>query len=299
MKNYDQLLFLLALSHFAHKTVLGLQINSMKISSPTSAKQSSILTAGFSMLALAFAGLPQEAQGSTVLFQDTFDTVNPAWVTDRYAPGGFNSASFDGDNRLAITISQSDSAVNRPPSYSSAFYDTQGKKLSVDSAGEPWRLSADLHLSEELLLSDALFRSDLWAYTGLSYPIIGFYQFDVSDPYNSSAANITNGWRIWDGAGWQDVSAPVTAGWHTLAIEGVQGAFRYYINDVLVYTQTGGTGQSNLQDIFLQGFNFGGPDYTIYWDNVSVQQIPEPSRALLIGLALGSMILRRKRPVKA
>jgi hypothetical protein len=51
------------------------------------------------------------------------------WYTDRYAPAGFSSPDFfDGDNRLLHSISAADSATNRPGAFSSAFYNTQGRK---------------------------------------------------------------------------------------------------------------------------------------------------------------------------
>lgn len=46
------------------------------------------------------------------------------WYTDRYAPAGFQTAFFDGDNRLKHSISAADAASLRPSGFSSAFYDT-------------------------------------------------------------------------------------------------------------------------------------------------------------------------------
>jgi hypothetical protein len=68
---------------------------------------------------------------------DTFDTVNTGpggWHVDRYAPAGFESALFDGDNRLHQTISENDGLVDRPAPYQSAFYNTQGRKSSSTMA---------------------------------------------------------------------------------------------------------------------------------------------------------------------
>ncbi|MBK7408027.1 MAG: hypothetical protein IPJ40_08055 [Saprospirales bacterium] len=55
-----------------------------------------------------------------------------AWYTDRYAPAGFVSQQdFDGDMRLKHSIASADGTNNRPPAYSSTFYDTQGRKYDL------------------------------------------------------------------------------------------------------------------------------------------------------------------------
>ena len=36
-------------------------------------------------------------------FVDTFDMIDPAWVTNRYEPAGFETVAFDGDARLRLT----------------------------------------------------------------------------------------------------------------------------------------------------------------------------------------------------
>ncbi|MEM9082859.1 MAG: hypothetical protein AAGB34_04620 [Planctomycetota bacterium] len=88
-------------------------------------------------------------------------TVNTAssqapsvWYTDRYAPASFDSAFFDGDHRLKHSINANDSANARPSSFSSPFYDTQGRKydiagttsMSIDLYLDPaWRRSVEAH----------------------------------------------------------------------------------------------------------------------------------------------------------
>lgn len=66
------------------------------------------------------------------------------WYTDRYAPAGFQTAFFDGDNRLKHSISAADAASLRPSGFSSAFYDTQGRKLDLPAATAV--LSIDLYV---------------------------------------------------------------------------------------------------------------------------------------------------------
>ena len=57
------------------------------------------------------------------------------WYTDRYAPGVFATASFGGGSVLQHGVRVADSAANRPSGYSSAFYNTQGRKLDTNLTG--------------------------------------------------------------------------------------------------------------------------------------------------------------------
>ena len=51
---------------------------------------------------LALGAMSEQADAAA--FTDTFDSINPAWVTDRYEPEQFVSENFLGDNRLKISI---------------------------------------------------------------------------------------------------------------------------------------------------------------------------------------------------
>lgn len=79
----------------------------------------------FTLAALPGAALAQ--------FTDTFDTINPAWVTNRYAPAGFASVNFDGNNRLQLTIDQSGSTTNRPVAFNAEPYNEQGRERPAAS----------------------------------------------------------------------------------------------------------------------------------------------------------------------
>src|SRR6185369_1127654 len=97
----------------------------------------------FILAALALAAFPIAAVAQ---FADTFATINPAWVTNRFEPAGFASALFDGDNRLRLTIADTDSAANRPFTYDSEFYNTQGRQRAGGITGL-WSLSAQVFVS--------------------------------------------------------------------------------------------------------------------------------------------------------
>jgi hypothetical protein len=64
---------------------------------------------------------------------DTFDTIDPAWVTDRKEPAGFASEVFDGDARLKVSVNGADQSTV------STFYYTEGRQRSA-VIGAPWSL---------------------------------------------------------------------------------------------------------------------------------------------------------------
>lgn len=221
--------------------------------------------------------------------QDTFDTIDSTWVTDRYEPGVFASTLFDGDERLQIGIRFSGAAHNRPPGQQGLFYATQGRQRTVTPPSTPfWEVSADLYVSADMIAGNNLRRTDLWARTGnisnetnVNYPILGLRRFDPDDAFNPSAPNITTVWRAYDpdNGGWVNLSHPVpaTPGWHTLTIRGTGISYEFEIDGTLVYTDTTVNGLP-LTKLFLQAYNFGlsamqpGQEYDVYWDDLELTQ---------------------------
>lgn len=213
------------------------------------------------------------------------------WYTDRYAPAAFESASFAGDDRLRIGISSADSAANRPGSFSSAFYDTQGRKFDVDiPVGQV--MSGDLYIPASWATSAR--RSDMWGtmydsfgnITG--FPILGFICNDPGDPYNTTPANPQPRFRYYSQDADQDPSNGILAGWveiglpagfsynrwWTLEVELTDAAYIvriiddmgdtvYQLIDPLIF------GSNRFGNIIMQAFNFG-ETYDAYWDNVTV-----------------------------
>lgn len=242
---------------------------------------------------------------ATVITQQSFDadptlsdTQAPgSWYVDRYAPAGFSSQDFMGDHRLAHEITASDGADNRPSSFSSTFYNTQGRKY--DTAGAN-RISIDLFFDAAFETGGRL--GGFWgtafdaADAITAYPIIDYF---------GTGTGQDAGFRYWDGAAFVFAGTPSGFAWeafNTLTIELDRAAeqFEYLVNGEVIGT-IGANGATRIGNVILQNYNSqAGTDRTLYWDNFSAEvtaPIPLPATLpmLLAGLGLAGVVARRKR----
>lgn len=231
----------------------------------------------FSMLlSLAFLGNA---------FAATIDFNNPdlsAWYTDRKAPAVFETAMFDGDNRLRIGINGADAGAD-------SFYNYQGKKIDVNADIFKLGVTADLYVDSSW--GDA--NVGIWATTFDSlnavagYPIVawrssasvaaGFYAFDY---YNG-------GW-ITLGTGYSEDA------WHNITMRYSGGSMDYYVDDVLLYAFADPWQDGTFGNIILNSYNFG-QSFDVYWDNVGTVPTPEPATLLLTGASLAGLWGARRR----
>jgi hypothetical protein len=252
---------------------------------------------------LALAVLPKTAMAQ---FTDTFDTINPAWVTNRFEPAGFESIIFGGDNRLRLTLDEADSAANRPFTFDSAFYNTQGRQRA-SGITSLWTLSAQVFVSSAFnTTTGRLVRSDLWAHTGTTsgggdYATFGFTNASPTDVMNPAAADRSFRLQIFDtNIGWVSLGVPggfAFDAWHTLSATSTGGVFEYRLDGGIVYTAATVAGEE-LLSAMIQGYNFGeAGSYSVYWDNLSASAIPEPATGVLAAAcaALGFAYWRRRR----
>ena len=256
------------------------------------------------LLVTLIAGLSLTSHVNAAYF-DGFDSIDSGWVTDRREPAAFTSLFFDGDNRLKITVN----GVTEAPPYNSTFYNTQGRQHAATVSG-PWSLTGQLYISSDFISGNNLRRADIWGRAGLvgdetgaEYFIFGARRFDVSDPFNIAAANITSVWRVWDADtanGWVELASPVVAGWHDLGMTFTGSSLIYTLDNVAVYTDTtlGGLA-SNFTTMFAQSYNFGAANgnYDVYFDNINVVAVPEPSSLALVGIGCLAVVnhIRRRR----
>lgn len=225
---------------------------------------------------------------------ETFDvspTLSPTqapgtWYTDRYAPAGFQSSFFDGDNRLQHSISSADGANLRPGAFTSAFYNTQGRKYDVDTTTNA--LSIDLYIDSAWASSGSRM-AGLWGTTFdagnavAGYPIIEFTS-DLATPR----------FRAWDNGVWVDMGLPSGFAydeWYTLNIDLSGGNFNYSVGDLAASVSAGTS--AYIGNVILQGHNTtDGVSYDIYWDNFNA--VPTPG-AIVIASIGGLWATRRRR----
>jgi hypothetical protein len=255
---------------------------------------------------LVLAALPASAVAQ---FADTFNTINSAWVPDRFDPAGFTAVSFLGDNRLQLTI--------QPPAQTNPFQNTQGRQRTTDITGL-WSVSSQVFVDATFnTTTGPLVRTDIWANTVTldsygaaidgDYAIFGFTNASPTVPSSSDLATLLTAadrsfrFRAWSGStGWVDLGVPTGFtfdAWHTITATSTGTAFEFRLDGVLLLTNST-TAANNLVSVTLQAANFGGAGYSVYWDNVSATAIPEPATSALLGAlaVLGLAVhLRRGR----
>lgn len=225
------------------------------------------------------------------------------WYTDRYAPAGFVGGQVAPDGRtgtLQQSISPADSQVNRPGAFSSVFYNTQGRKFDT-----PGLTSAFIEmyvpgswdgLNQNVAGSEGRL-GGFWATgadagnTVTAYPVIEFN-------------NLVDSFRVFDpeagGTGYQNVSG--FAGfdrWYEIGFQLNGSDLEYFVNGMLVYTDSTIGSTTQFKDIILQGYNAGN-GYSIYWDNFQADSamVPEPASLAvwsLMGVAGLAYRWRRKK----
>ncbi len=258
----------------------------------------------FLLGALCLIGLPRFAAAQIT---DPFNTLNPAWVVNRYAPAGFQVVSFQGDNRLSITIDPSGSAANRPFTSSSSFYNIQGEERAGNVTGR-WSLSAQVYVASSFnTTTGTLMDIDLWSHTGTTpgggdYAIFGFTNSSPTDFLNPAAADRAFHFEAYDGntGHWFNLGVPsgfAFDAWHQLTTVSTGTAFNYYIDGQLYLTNPTSAGY-DLLSVMIQGYNFGATagSYSVLWDNVTTTPIPEPAGSAVVGaLAVSVLVVRRRR----
>jgi hypothetical protein len=269
------------------------------------------------MAAVALGGLAAPARA--VLY--TFDApvvvgaqAPGVWYTDRYAPAGFANGTLGPENVLLQTIDQADSLANRPGSFNSTFYNTQGRKLDAPAATQ--NLSVDLFVAAGYgALENRV--AGLWG-TAVdagnaitAYPIIEYTTGPNDLLTNPDDTIVGNRFRAYD---------VITGEWHSLA--GVATTDVWYTlnialdaaNDLITYSVGANTwsvtanASQRIDNVILQGHNnfpyasYANPSYSIAWDNLALSAVPEASSLAfgalvcsVLGVKLGARKLRARQ----
>ncbi len=266
------------------------------------------LAAGLTLLSTA-----DKASGFVVLtfddpiqldpaFPSAQNSPAPIWRADRYPAAIFESAILGGENVLEFGVSQNDREGARG-SFNGPFYNFQGYKLTMP--GRNSFISADFYIPSTRPSDLGTVNVGLWGSgsvggTITAYPIVAY----IAD------ASIDAGFYYWEGAWEELVLGTFEDAFYTLRIELDEPNDQFLLsvtNDqgILVADATSAAGGAeligelflNLGNTFDQLVAPDDPDepqtFSVFVDNVSYT--PEPSRALLISLALVPVLLRRRR----
>lgn len=270
-------------------------------------------------VALVFGALlTTGATAETINYQDfsspvplsTFHAVNGhnngspdgVWYEDRLSPAGFESTTFDGDDRLALTLSSADTKEI------GVHEATQGRRFNTTGANS---------LSIQMFIPDAYENSidgrigGMWGTATNDANETTWAIFDFND----------HEFRVWDRiVGWKDVDLPSNLDASDIfgkfvdlkiTIDTVANQFIYWIADEFFATTTA-NGATSFSDVILQGYNVAlGPNdtdpaitRTIYFDNFLAEGnvVPIPPALPLFGTGIALMGFigwRRKRKMAA
>lgn len=207
------------------------------------------------------------------------------WVTDRYEPAVWQTATFDGRSRLHIQVDETGPSADEDTSK-----EYQGKKYVPDTTRSQWNAGNGARLKYRFYV-DPSWESDSESHdTGVW--IVGGEDGesgDVNDTrtdysilhYQDSSASASGSarFRYFDGAGpntgWHDVGLPSgfdpqSEGWVDVeyVFDASDGEHRWYVNGELFYTDSSvGTGTDVIYRPIVQAVNFGATqDY--YYDDL-------------------------------
>lgn len=259
---------------------------------------------------MATAGLLAAALSSATAYAQTnvspnlATTVPGSFYTDRYTPTVFQLGNGIYGRNNVLQLQAGTDAINRPNGQQGSFYNTQGMKTDVNTAGS-WLFQSDLYVVGAWASSrPGYVRTDIWA-TGTddagfsnptNYPILGFT--------NYGGAARFRGFDVNTGL-WQDYANTINYNaWNTLGMgfDAGTNTFNYYVNGALAGSVVASNTSTGVANVMYQSYNFndpalqvaGNPNEVLNWSNTSV--VPEPSTYALMAFGLAGMFgVRRKR----
>lgn len=236
---------------------------------------------------------------STLIAQEAmpnFSTFPTGWTTDRYEPASMtNVGNYQGrSNVVAITIDASTNSSARPGGQQGTFYNTQGRKYTFSPTAPAGRtFSAELYIPAAWANeTSGAARTDLWGTLVNPSDVITAYVTFGFTNYGGPAR-----FRVWDSTAGAWVNLPTTVqydAWNrfTYRLE-PSGTINYFINGVLVHSDTDSGGATATKEVMLQAYNFADPliappaastaAYTAHWSKFSpalTQLVVRPSAQL-------------------
>jgi len=240
-----------------------------------------------SIFIAVFAACSVAVLASNVLAAEimpSYATLPTGWVVDRYEPVSFtNVGPFQGrPDVLGISIGPSTDSANRG-GQSGTFCNTQGRQFTFSLPQGPGSmLSSVLYIPAAWAnQASGAVRTDMWGVmvdgsnAVTAYPVIGFTNY--GGIARLRVYNVDTGL-------WTDLPGPVNYdAWTRLSIELTPTTLNYYVNGVLVNTQTDINGSVAFGATIMQAYNFADPAiappalstaaYTAHWSNIALTSI--------------------------
>lgn len=249
-------------------------------------------------IALAALCTPETSAWAQALpaYPTVDDATTTEWGVDRYAPANFNNGGslLGREDVLILGVNEADGRGNRPPAQSSSFFDTQGRKLKVFNwNGQRQSFVAAVNIPSAWATSTGLIdsrRTDMWAVltpdsvtstSSAHYAIMGFSNEGPPPPGIEQPEALRNRpldfmpegpgtarYQVFDGDGGGFVtvgSAVRFDQWSDFCISYTGSTVEYFIDDVLVYTDSsievpvGGTPTpvDGFWELIMQAKNYG------------------------------------------
>lgn len=267
-----------------------------------------------SLVVLAAVSTPAWA---AVVFQDNFEYADQAAFEAAWPKTGTNGMVLSTDaahSPIHAAYSAGDLARRHYRNFGAEVAPSDANPLvasfwmNLTTPSDPWASSNGRQYCEVRAYSQAGFNTD--PNNALQELVaIGIWNSTVVDPNTGAAVNASQtrfqarcafGFASVAG-GWIDLALPDaptrTAGWHkfTIRIEG-NGVHKFFVDDLLS-GQLVDTTNANTYDAFILGSgvssNPGANVRNAYYDDTSVEVVPEPASIAL--LALGALSALRRR----
>ena len=186
---------------------------------------------------------------------------------DRFSPSEVLFLdSYQGESNVVEYILDSrTNQANRGSSYSSHFYNTQGRHFEVFNPSKitTWEVTGKIYVDAQMIADQKPFRSELWTSANnaetdeAQYPMLGIANVveDAGGIYQSTMDHAVV--RVWNDNGWTNVEGvTVNAGWHTVKLISDGSHVTYFFDDAEVGKMSEQAAPTSIKSIMPEAFHY-------------------------------------------